>query len=217
MAKERRSRSLRGQGKQREMERMKHVLVAIVILAVAIPAFAGENPNAVVFVTFDPACPAPYNHVIPFSGAGMVDSYVCVGGFGEGGGIRALSFSMVASAMLSPMLPDYSVFDATAQGSGGPGGGDWLIGASVCVYPNECGIVTVVRQPFFAMGAGTITIGPSSVDGKMVVDCQFDADQFCVCANGAIGMDPVLGDEDCQCEGSPVEPSTWGSIKSLYR
>jgi hypothetical protein len=195
---------------------MKHVLVAMMVLAMAVPAFAGENPNAVVFVSFAPDCPDPYVHTTDFTGMGMYDAYVCVGCFGDGGSIRALSFSMAYTGGLSPMLPDYSVFDATAQGTGGPGG-DWLIGAGVCVAPNACGIVTVVRQQFFAGGPGTISLGASSIDGKMVVDCNFDADFFCVCGNGAIGMDAPAGDEGCDCLPSPVEDSTWGTIKSLYR
>ena len=196
---------------------MKRAIIAVMVLAMAVPVFAGENPNAVVFVSFAPACPNPYVHTTAFTGMGMYDSYVCVGGFGEGGGMRTLAFSMTYTAGWSPMLPDYTVFDATAQATGGPGTAGWLIGAEVCVYPNECGIVTVVKQTFFAGSAGEILLGGSLVDGKMLVDCNFDADVFCVCANGGIGMTAADGDEGCDCVGSPVEDATWGSIKSLYR
>jgi hypothetical protein len=190
------------------------VLVALAVLLAVAPATAGQNPNAVAFVSFDPSCETgPYVHTTPFTAAGIYDSYVCVDGFGSSGGIRTLAFSMTTSG-LSPMLPDYTVFDATAQGTGGPDASFWLIGAQVCVYPNACGIVTVVKQQFFVMSPGTISLGGSPVDGKMVVDCNFDADQFCVMSNGGIGAEPPAGDEDCD---TPVELQSWGSIKALYR
>ena len=51
---------------------------------------------------------------------------------------------------------------------------------------------------------------------RWAVDCSSPAefDQYCVLAQGSIGgADCPQGD----CEGVPVEGSTWGTIKSLYR
>ena len=191
------------------------VLVALVVLLVAAPAMAGQNPNARVFMSFAPDCPDPYVHTMAFGAAGIYDSYVMVDCFGEGGGIRTLAFSMTTSGLMA-FASDYTVFDATAQGTGGPDTDGWLVGASVCVYPNECGVVTVVKQPFFMSGTGTMALGGSLVDGKMIVDCNFAADVFCVLSNGAIGDTPPAGDLDCICD-VPVEEQSWGSIKALYR
>lgn len=202
---------------------MRVVLVALAVAVAAAPVMAGENPKVQGFISFDPTCtePAPYVHTTPFTAAGFYYCYVCFDCFGEGGGTRTVSFAMDTDdglgGNLMALASDYSVFHATAQATGGPDTPYWLIGATVCVYPNECGIVTAVRQPFYVLAAGaTISLGPGPVDGQMVVDCVFDADQFCVLSNGAIGTDPPAGDDDCDCE-TPVEPASWGSIKAMYR
>ena len=195
---------------------MKRVLIALMVLAMAVPAFAGQNPNARAFISFAPDCPDPYVHYTAAT-SGLVDCYLVVDCFGEDGAMRGISLKWTTSGFGMAFAPVFYL--PGAQQVGGPDHVDerWVITGDDCVYPNECGIVVVLNQPYYVSGAGTITLGPNTVDGQMLVDCLFDADQFCVAGNGGLGMDPPPGDVDCECTPSPVEDATWGSIKSLYR
>jgi hypothetical protein len=196
---------------------MKKVLIALMVLALAVPVFAGENPRARAFISFDPSCETgPYVHQTDIC-SGFVDIYLVVDCLD--GGVRLVSVLWQTSGFGSPMMPDYTVFHATAQGAGGPDNTviGWAISAPDCVYPNECGIVVIVRQQYYAAAPGTVDILPNPVDGKMIVDCNFDADVYCVLSNGGICMAPNPGDPDCDCAPTAVEDATWGSIKALYQ
>jgi hypothetical protein len=51
---------------------------------------------------------------------------------------------------------------------------------------------------------------------RWVVDCNDQVDSYCVFINGGVCKDPVDGEEGC--DGVvPVEASSWGGIKALYR
>ena len=196
---------------------MKRALIALMVLAVAVPAFAGQNPNVRAFISFAADCPDPYVHRTEAVG-GVVDVYLVVDCFGEDGAMRGISLQWTTTGFGMAFSPTFYL--PGAQQIGGPDHEDlmWSITGDECVYPNECGIVVVLNQPYFVSAPGTITLSPNAVDGQMVVDCLFGADQFCVLANGGLGMDPPAGDPDCECDpASPVEDTTWGSIKSLYR
>ena len=146
---------------------------------------------------------------------GVQDCYLVLDGFGEGGGVWVLVFSWTTSGFGTALAPTY--YWAGWKLIGGPDDpGGWVIavpGGYDCEYPNECGIMVVVNQPYFVQSPGTITLGPHPVDGQMVLDCNWDTDLFCVLASGGIGM--VAPDGDCQTV--PVEPSSWSTIKSMYR
>jgi hypothetical protein len=193
---------------------MKRALIALMVLALAVPAFAGQNPNIRAFISFDTSCdPGPYIHRTDVC-TGFVDSYFVLDNFGPDGGMRQVSMTWTTSGFGMAFAAVYYL--PGAQAIGGPDNVEdgWVISGNDCVYPNECGIVVVLKQTYFVNGPGTITITPNPVDGTLVTDCLFDADFYCVLANGGLCMDPPAG--DCP-PPSPVEDSTWGSIKALYR
>ena len=66
-------------------------------------------------------------------------------------------------------------------------------------------------------GACDVLINDHTVYTREVTDCNDPAqvDQYCVLSHGALNKDPIA--EDCPCGGSPVEESSWGNIKALYR
>jgi len=216
-------------------------LVALVVLAFAVPAFAGLNPGVRAFISFNPACPSvthpeyPYVHQIAFTSDGMVaNAYFmldCLGNTIPAPdpallGARTVSFKWVVTASDPSYPPDalaavYYPTDSSAIG--GPDQSMWVIAwpdcwlATLCTY-NGTKIMKVLKQGYIVHNPMTIQILPNQTDGKMVVDCLFGADQFCVLANGGVGMVPPPGDPNCTCPiPSPVESSTWGSIKALYR
>ncbi len=66
----------------------------------------------------------------------------------------------------------------------------------------------------YADGAGTICMGPHGESGFIgCTDCNFEEEEpvriFCAGVFGASGDDP--------CEPTAVEPTTWGSIKGMFR
>lgn len=196
---------------------MKGVL-AVAVLALAVPAFAGQNPQVRAFVSFAPDCPDPYVHrVDPAYYPGQVDVYLMLDCFGEGGGVRSVWFSWTTSEFGLALATTYLLPEATYVG--GPDQASvWVVESLRCTRPNECGVVAVLKQPYFATDPGTVVLGPHPIEGQVVVGCDSDPDLFCVLANGGIGVDPPPGDEDCLCEPpSPLEPSAWSSIKALYR
>jgi hypothetical protein len=192
---------------------MKSALIALMVLALAVPAFAGENPNVRAFVSFTGACPDPYVHYTATT-SGLVDCYLVLDCLG--GGVRTVSLTWTTSGFGMAFAPTYLLPDAQVIGGPDNPADGWVIASPECTYENECGVVVVLNQPYFVSAAGTIELGANPVDGKMVVDCNFDADFFCVFQNGGLGMTAPAGDVDCEA-ASPVEDATWGSIKSLYR
>ena len=191
---------------------MKRALIVLVVLAMAVPAFAGQNPDARVFVTFAMDCPDPYVHYTAAT-SGLVNCYMLVDGFGDGGGMSTISLQWTTTGFGMAFAATYYL--PGAQVIGGPDHVDglWVIAGDECVYPNACGVVAVLNQPYFVSGAGTIVLSPNDTEGLLLVDCNVDVDEICVLANGGLGMEAPEG----SCEASPVEDATWGSIKSLYR
>ena len=203
---------------------MRYLLVAVAAMALAVPTFAGQNPSSAAFVTFNPSVETggPWVHTTDFTVQGIYDFYICFECIY--GGMRSVSLSCTLTNVSCYFEPDYTVFHSTGHGEGGPDQDSWVISADVCVYPDEYGFVTLVKVPVYVMTEGaTITLGPHPVDGQRVVDCNFDADPFCVCSNGLIGWGyPPPTNQPCECGWpceyvSPVEPGTWGSVKALYR
>lgn len=192
------------------------VLAALVIVLVTAPAMAGQNPDARAFISFmdPPAGADPYDHDTDTI-AGLVNIYLLVDAFGEGGGMRTISLKWTTSGF--GMAFAATMYLPGAQQIGGPDHVDemWVISGDACTLPNEFGWVVVLNQPYFVSAAGTVTLSENTADGKMLVDCNFAADQFCVLGNGGLGMAPPAGDDPCN--GTPVEMATWGSIKALYR
>jgi hypothetical protein len=195
------------------------VLIALMVLAIAVPAFAGTNPNIRAFVTFDPA---DYVHST-YPAPGFVPTYICVDCFGEGGGLTG--FSAIVRNTWGGFVggsADVTIFHPNAQTViGAPDNvtDGWVVAAPECVLPGPEGIICIANIPYYYLGTpGEVLIEASPVDGKATVDCNNDLDFFCVLSNGGVGMEPVTpGDEDCDCNPNPVEDNTWGGIKALYR
>lgn len=197
------------------------VLIALMVLALAVPAVAGMNPDVRAFVTYDPA---DYGFCSYPAGGSIATFYLAFDCFGEGGGLTGVSFVVdVTASGFTAGAADVTIFHPDAQTViGGPDNltQGWVIAAPECVLPDPVtGIIVVAAVPWYYLGTpGDILILANPVDGKATVDCNNDLDFFCVLSHGGMGQEPsVAGDENCECEVSPVEDATWGSIKSLYR
>jgi hypothetical protein len=79
-----------------------------------------------------------------------------------------------------------------------------------------------VIQYLYLGGPGTLNLLPHGLEqpgtGREVLDCEFASDFYCIYANLGVSVPPEPGEDGCDCEPpQPVEDSTWGGIKSLYR
>ncbi len=195
---------------------MKGLIIAVAILALSVPAFAGQNPDIGMYLVTGSDGTGD-NYIEPVS---TFNIYVCFDGFGPGGGMLGASF----------------MFDRTFSGFklaqtnllGGLDFGDvetagWAITSGAdCAMPVGGVVVAATVQYLYQGTPGTITVGPHPVDGMAVADCNNDLDFFCVHSIAAQGVSGNFGvfmpAPDGTCEPiTPVEDSSWGAIKALYR
>jgi len=198
---------------------MKRLLVALAILALAVPALAGQNPDIAAYIV-DNATGIGNNQVCPAVN-GMFNVYLCFDNFGEGGGTIGCAFLWTRTfsgfrLSLTNLLGGLTIGDPEVA----PGYA-MLSASSLPVYPNADGIVVAATAMYMYIGTpGTLVLGPHGVDGAKVLDANGVADYWCVHSvvlNGSAGHFGVCvapPDGDC---ASPVERATWGSIKALYR
>jgi len=205
---------------------MKKLLIALLVLAFALPALADQNPYLAIFCDADmDTGTAPVTEICPDPN-GMFDVYVCFDRFGPlGDGVGG---GMLGAAFL---------FDRTFGGIkltqvnmlGGLGFGDvevdgWAITAGAdCQFPDASGVLVAASVGYLYLGTpGTITILAHPVDGAVGSDCDNLFDTWCVPSTVSHGFDGHFGvctappSGDCQ-PVSPVEDATWGAIKALYR
>jgi hypothetical protein len=195
---------------------MKYFVIALLILGLSVSAFGGANPDVRIYLDADPN---NLVHQIDPVASGTFDVYVCLDCFGEGAsaGTRGTAFLLVRTfqgfklAQMS-LLGGLDFGDAEVDG--------WTIAAGAdCMYPDIDGVVCVGVVTYLYLGVpGTLDLAPHPGTGAEVLDCDFLSDYYCVYANLGVGVPPNPGDPDCICpDNNPVEDSTWGGIKSLYR
>ena len=198
---------------------MKRVLTALMIMAIAVPAFAVQNPDIRIYLDATNP-PTGVAEVHPELNE-FFDVFVVLDCFGPNGGTRGVgllfdrTFAGVKISQTN-FLGGLSLGDVE---DAGPQGG-WAIVAGVdCVYPDVNDLVVAGAVNYLYLGApGTITVLPNPVSGREVLDCDDLADYFCVAAHFGVSMPPPDPEPDCDCEPpNPVEDATWGSIKGLYR
>ena len=186
---------------------MRTFLAMIMIVAIAVPAFAGGNPDVVGYIDFDPpnrvhsAMPEAYTTVL---------AYICIGDLDMG--MTGVAFMINDTDVDCP-----DVFAITSFTNLLPGDlaiGHYLTGISLasteCVTGPD---VSVAYMEFFYIGgACCIELQDHPEMPGWVTDCNDPAqvDYYELIAHGSIG--------GATCpEITPVEAATWGSIKALYK
>jgi hypothetical protein len=199
---------------------MKALIIALVVLVMAVPAFAGQNPNLAIYLDLDTATPAGENTICPAPNS-TFNVYVCFDGFGDGGGLlgAALMFNRTFGGFKltqTNMLGGLSFGDVETEG--------WAITSGAnCAYPDVNGVLVAAVVNYLYLGTpGMISIIDHPVDGHSAADCNNDLDFWCIHSllshdvSGNLGVCMDAPDGNCP-EISPVEESSWGSIKALYR
>jgi hypothetical protein len=182
---------------------------------------AGDNPQAWAYISFDPAGDFQMNEIspAPFS---TVNAYFCIGC--ATGGMTTVSFRLndalvdcpntgssgMATQSFVNLMPGNLMignpFDAVGA----------TIAATECMLMDP--IIVGYASYFYLGGACAINILDHADYPRWVVDCNEPGlvDYYCVAGNGSVGGAPLTPGEDCPCD-SPVEDTTWGGIKALYR
>ena len=205
------------------------MLIALIVLALAVTAFAGQNPNVAIYLYTTSSGIGGTNWTASPSGGGVKSVYVCFDHFGVGGGMYGASWRFIEVPG-----PDYMSSTNQFAGVGGLTIGDPGSAAGIAmtvgpaaVYPNVNGIIILGRIRYTVEGdppgGGSITVVPHATDGRAVADAQNQLDYWCVHSvaynglSGNFGWDaPPTIDGNCT-QPSPVQNETWGSIKALYR
>jgi hypothetical protein len=194
---------------------MKILVAILMVAALAGTAFAGGNPNVQAYISFDQSgAGAPIHEFAP-------TPYVTFNAYFV---LSELDMGMtVVSFMLSdPTVDCPGAFAPPSFTNLLPGDlaiGTWNTG--ITIASTECLAGTV---PVGYLALFPITGAPCCLNiidhpqyPRWVVDCTQPnglVDYFCVLSNGSMaGAECPDGD----CGASPVEDTTWGGIKSLYR
>ncbi len=185
---------------------MKRMLLAMLVLAIAIPAFAGGNPFIAAYVTFDGGVDLPRVDPVAYS-AGEV--FICLkqvdAGFTTVSFAVAIDAGVTAPAAWTSLLP------------GGLAIGDYATG--ITLSSTECMMGEFVclasGSMFYLGGPGTVNIMDHPDYPRWVVDCNDAVDFYCYANGGGVLMDAPMTGEDCA--PNAIEESTWGGIKALYR
>jgi hypothetical protein len=196
---------------------MRHIVAVllVVVLAVGVSA-AGQNPDCKVFVTFADTSAMNYaaltNRLDPAAYTafdayfGILD-YYC---------FTAVSFKVgVTAGMSSPGA--YDNLMPSGLYIGGFEEGTTAVSSEALYSATEGPFyLFAVGHYFYLDSPGEIKILDHPDFPRWVVDGEDHTNYYCVWRNGGVGMDAAVVEEECFGD-VPVEASSWGVIKSLYR
>ncbi len=193
-------------------------LVAMMILAIAAPAVALENPDVLIYLSFDLdddvctiAAPAPNS---------FFDVYLVIACFGEGGGTRGVGCYLTKDATLVAISTGGTnlLGGLTIGGPEDAVNGWALVAGADCAMPVGDIVVAGYASYLYVGGTGGIYLNTHPVANREVLDCDNLADNYCIMHHAGVGIDCPAGELDCECvPPTPVEDATWGGIKALYR
>lgn len=212
---------------------MRYALIAVMVAALAVPAFAGYNSGCKMFVHIETdATPdatdnsgvvneilSPSTNTLYYAHIGLADVGV------ETAPPDSNGFTTI-SLKINDLMTSYPGVVATQSFTSTlPGGltiGDAFTGDGITCAATNCMLAPFQYigyvQFFFLGGACTVEVIDHVAYPRWVVDCQEpgQVDYYCVWKQGGVGMAAPAGDMDCDAN-TPVTNETWGNIKALYR
>ncbi len=194
---------------------MNRLLVTALVVFVACTAHAGGNPDARIYIDFDPP---NYVHAFQPELYTMVNAYVCLDQIGSG--MESIAFRLNDLQADYPGMCGTLSFTVLLPGLHPITNIPWW-DPGVTLTSAECmtdePVVIGCTIFFYLGGSGCLKLRDHLEYPRWVVDCSEpygEVDQYCVLAHGTIG-DATCPEGDCA--PVPVEHQTWGTIKSLYR
>jgi hypothetical protein len=194
---------------------MTRLLMCLLVLAIASSALAGSNPGVRIYIDFDPP---NYVHELYPAQYTTVSAYVCLDNVSTG--VTGVCFRMedptaacpgvCATSAWVPYWPHPISYPDPWEPPEGA-----FVSSTECIEADEVVIVGRILV-FYLGGSCCLELLDYLEYPRWVLDCAdpVGIDQYCVLAHGSIG-----GAEcpDGDCIPVPVEQSTWGAMKSLYR
>jgi hypothetical protein len=193
---------------------MRTALAVVLALVLSAPAVAGMNPECQVCIDFS-------GTAISWTDVqGRIDpqlyetfsAYFCAYGINGFTGICMRGYvtpGMSATTQFTSLLPLGVAF------------GGWDEG--VALASPDCHtdrFLYFARLDLLYLGnPGDVMILDHPEYPRWVMDCtqpSAELDYYCVWMHGGVGKDPLVGDQGC-FPVVPVEDTTWGSVKALYR
>jgi hypothetical protein len=188
---------------------MKYVLIALALAAMCVPASAAGNPDVNVYVSFDQSGAGGLVHTYTMTQYVGFKAYFCFGELDMG--------LVVVSFMINDPQTEYPGLFASQSFTnlldlmaGDPFTGMSL--ASTTCRPGPIVVVGYLELFPTAVGPCCVNILDDPDFPRWVVDCTLpngEVDYYVFLSNGSIN--------GADCPDTPVEASTWGSIKALYR
>jgi len=184
------------------------------VVALASSAVAGGNPDARVFVDFEPGeyvhqcTPEPYE---------VVEAYVCIDRLDEG--FTSVSLRMENLVEQYPEVFGAATWTHLLPCSDPPTESPWdeygVFALSDQCNQSDPAIIGSVSFLYLG-GSACIKLLDHGLCPYWVVDCsnERELDHYCVLAHGSVGGS-VCPDGDCG--GTPVAERSWGTIKGLFR
>lgn len=195
---------------------MKSLLAILAIVAFAVPAFAGGNPDVYAYISFDPAgdpgqtavTPAPYT---------TVNAYVCLADIVEG--MTTVSFGLNNAMAQCPGVMATQAFTNLLPGNlaiGDAFAGGITLASTECMTMDP--VVVGYGSYFYLGGACCIEILDHTEYPRWVVDCAEpgQVDLYCLEGHGIVADGTCVTPTEYPC-ASPVEDRTWGGIKAMYQ
>jgi hypothetical protein len=183
------------------------------VAALCVPAFAGGNPSAQIYISFDQTGAGGLVHDYTMTPMVAFNAYVCVTELDSG--LTGVSFA------LTNVLTDYPGMFMVASFTNmlDVPVGDVFTGISLASSTCRTDEVVVVGNLFlFPAMAGDLCleIKDHPAFPRWVIDCEdpADLDFYCVLEHGTIGTGTC---PEGDCPDTPIEEGTWGGIKALYQ
>ena len=189
---------------------MKYLALTVLTLLIACAAFAGGNPGVATYIDFDP--PNRLHYVTPALYTAVV-AYICFGDLPMG--LAGCSFRVTDVGVECPgvFAPDPGFTNLLP--------GDLAIGnylTGITLASTECmpgpDVCVAYVSLFYLGGECCVEVLDHPDYPRWVLDCNDPAqvDFYGILAGGGGAVNTAS-----PCPTVPVEESTWGSVKALYR
>jgi hypothetical protein len=193
---------------------MRTAMAVLLIAVVASVAAANPSPYwPSAGVTFDPSgAYLPRVDPTPYTMGSFYVAVVCP--MEQAHNVVTISFAIVVDPGVSLMTSYTSLL---------PGGltiGDWTTGITLSsTEPIYDGPVVVCSGSVFYTGMpGEVRLVDHPEYPRWITNAAGHVYYYCLETNGGVYMDPTPTYEYCGwCDGTPVENTSWGAIKALYR
>ncbi|MBN1826990.1 MAG: right-handed parallel beta-helix repeat-containing protein [Candidatus Eisenbacteria bacterium] len=179
------------------MRSLSPLFVLLFLLVSTVPAVAGDNPDARIFIEFE----NDSNYIEPGTNT-IFSGTVYLTGFGSGGGVSGVAFRFdrafdAIPISFTPTNSGLLIGDVEVEGC--------AIAWPSCLYPDGNGRVAVMDfEYFYSGGGGNLRVLPHTTHGDSLYDCDTDVDRWCVTTrpsgHGGVNASPPPGG----CAGWPT-------------